>query len=294
MFMLVAHAFYKALLFLSAGSVMHGTHDETDLRRMGGLVRRMPVTAWTAVIGGLALAGVWPLAGFFAKDQILEIAQHTGRAWVYVIGTFGALLSALYIGRWLFLTFFGTSRSDEAEHAHESPSVMTVPLAVLALGAVLAGLVLSSSVEGRLATALEPVTGPVPAGEGLSTLLLSVIATAIALGALAVAWWVYASGRVDPLRLRERLQPWPRAAADGWYVDALYSAAIVRPGKRAASLIANTFDLGIVDRLVNGVGGSVRRLATRGRRIQTGFVRSYALSLFIGVVAILIWVGTRP
>jgi NADH-quinone oxidoreductase subunit L len=295
MFMLVAHAFYKALLFLCAGSAMHGTHDETDLRRMGGLVRRMPITAWTAVIGGLALAGVWPLAGFFAKDQILEIAQHNGRTWVYVLGTLGALLSALYIGRWLFFTFFGEPRSEAAEHAHESPSVMTVPLVVLGAGAVLAGLVLSTSSEGRLAALLEPVTGPVPVGEGgLSTLFLAAIATAIALGALAVAWWVYASGRVDPLRLRERLQPWPRAAADGWYVDQLYSAAVVRPGKRAASLIANAFDLGVVDGLVNGVGGAVARLAAWGRRIQTGFVRSYALGFLVGVVAILIWVGTRP
>jgi NADH-quinone oxidoreductase subunit L len=294
MFMLVAHAFYKALLFLSAGSVMHGTRDETDVQRMGGLVRRMPITAWTAVIGALALAGVWPLAGFFAKDQILEIANHTGHTWAYVLGTVGALLSALYIGRWLFLVFFGTARSDEAEHAHESPPVMTIPLVVLAAGAVLAGLVLSNTAEGTLSRLLEPVTGPIPRGEGLATLVLSGIATAIALGAIAVAWWVYASGRVDRLGLRERLQPWPRAAANGWYVDEYYSATLVRPGKAAASFLANVFDLGVVDGLVNGVGAGVRRLAAWGRRIQTGFVRSYALGLFLGVVAILVWVGTRP
>ena len=99
MFMLVAHAFYKALMFLGAGSVMHGMHEETDLQRMGGLLRRMPITGWTFVIGALSLAGIWPLAGFFAKDQILEIANHTGRTWIYLLGTLGALLSALYIGR---------------------------------------------------------------------------------------------------------------------------------------------------------------------------------------------------
>ena len=294
-FLLVAHAFYKALMFLGAGSVMHGMHDEADLRQMGGLRRRMPITTATFVIGALALAGIYPLAGFFAKDQILEIANHTGRAWVYLFASLGALLSALYIGRVVFLAFFGEPRSDEARHAHESPRVMTIPLVVLAAGAVLAGLVLSTSSEGRLATVLEPVTGPVPTGEGgLSTLVLSGIATVISVSMLALAWWIYASGRVDPLRLRERLQPWPRAAAHGWYVDALYSAAIVRPGKRAASLIASVFDLGVVDGLVNGVGRAVARLAGWGRRIQTGFVRSYALGLFIGVVAILVWVGTRP
>jgi NADH-quinone oxidoreductase subunit L len=293
MFMLVAHAFYKALMFLGAGSVMHGMHEETDLQRMGGLIRRMPVTGWTFVIGALALAGIPPLAGFFAKDQILEIANHTGRTWIYLLGTLGALLSALYIGRLVFLAFFGEPRSEEAEHAHESPLVMTVPLVLLAAGAVLTGLLLSSSAEGTLARFLEPVTGPVPHGEGLSTLALSAIATAIALGALALAWWVYASGRVDRVGFRERLQPLPRAAASGWYVDRAYSTLFVRPGLAAARYSANVFDAKGVDGFVNGVGGGVRRLAGAGRRIQTGFVRSYALGLFVGAVGVLVWLGTR-
>jgi len=293
MFMLVAHACYKALMFLGAGSVMHGMHEETDLQRMGGLIRRMPVTGWTFVIGALALAGVFPLAGFFAKDQILEIANHTGHTWIYLLGTLGALLSALYIGRLLFLAFFGESRSEEAEHAHESPPVMTVPLVLLAAGAVMTGLLLSSSAEGTLARFLEPVTGPIPHGDGLSTLALSLIATAIALGALAVAWWVYASGRVDRVAFRERLQPLPRAAAAGWYVDHAYSTLFVKPGIAAARFSADVFDTKGVDALVNGVGGGVRRLAAAGRRIQTGFVRSYALGFFLGAVGVLVWLGTR-
>ena len=293
MFMLVAHAFYKALMFLGAGSVMHGMHEETDLRRMGGLIRRMPVTGWTFVVGAAALAGIPPLAGFFAKDQILEIANHTGRTWIYLLGTLGALLSALYIGRLVFLAFFGSPRSEEAEHAHESPSVMTVPLLVLAAGAVLAGLLLSTSAEGTLARVLEPVTGQVPHGEGLSTLALSGIATAIALGALAVAWWVYASGRVEWLTLRERLQPLPRAARSGWYVDQAYSTLFVNPGAAAARFTANVFDTKVVDGLVNGVGAGTRRLAAVGRLLQTGFVRSYALAFLLGAVGVLVWVGTR-
>jgi NADH-quinone oxidoreductase subunit L len=292
-FMLVAHAFYKALMFLGAGSVMHGMDDETDLKRMGGLIRRMPLTGWTFVVGALALAGVFPLAGFFAKDQILEVAQHTGRTWVYLLATLGALLSALYIGRLVFLAFFGEPRSEGAEHAHESPAVMTVPLVVLAAGASVAGVVLSSTAEGTLARWLEPVVGPVPEGEGLPTLLLSAIATAIAVGMLAIAWWVYASGRVDWLRLRECVAPLQRAAANGWYLDEYYSTVLVRPGTKLASLSANAFDLGFVDRVVNGVGGGVRRLAAAGRRIQTGFVRSYALGLFLGAVGVLVWLGTR-
>ena len=293
MFMLVAHAFYKALMFLGAGSVMHGMHEETDLQRMGGLIRRMPITGWTFVVGALALAGIPPLAGFFAKDQILEIANHTGRTWIYLLGTLGALLSALYIGRLLFLAFFGEPRSEEAEHAHESPSIMTLPLVLLAVGAVVSGLWLASSAEGTLARFLEPVTGAVPEGEGLSTLALSVIATAIALGAIAVAWWVYASGRVDRLTLRERLQPLPRAAAAGWYVDRAYSTLFVNPGIAAARFSANVFDAKGVDGVVNGLGAGVGRLAAAGRRIQTGFVRSYALGLFVGAVGVLVWLGTR-
>jgi len=293
MFMLVAHAFYKALMFLGAGSVMHGMHEETDLQRMGGLIRRMPITGWTFVIGALALAGIPPLAGFFAKDQILEIANHTGRTWIYLLGTLGALVSALYIGRLLFLAFFGEPRSEEAEHAHESPPVMTVPLTVLAAGAVVSGLLLANSAEGTLARFLEPVTGAIPEGEGLSTPALSVIATAIALGAIAVVWWVYASGRVQWLTLRERLQPLPRAARNGWYVDQAYSTLFVNPGIAAARFSANVFDAKGVDGLVNGLGGGVRRLAAAGRRIQTGFVRSYALGLFVGAVGVLLWLGTR-
>jgi NADH-quinone oxidoreductase subunit L len=293
MFMLVAHAFYKALMFLGAGSVMHGMREETDLQRMGGLIRRMPIAGWTFVVGALALAGVFPLAGFFAKDQILEVANHTGRTWIYLLGTLGALLSALYIGRLVFLAFFGSPRSEEAQHAHESPPVMTVPLVVLAAGAVLAGLLLSTSAEGTLARVLEPVTGPVPHGEGLSTLALSAIATAIALGALAVAWWVYASGRVEWLTLRERLQPLPRAARNGWYVDQAYSTLFVNPGTSAARFTANVFDTKVVDGLVNGVGAGTRRLAAVGRLMQTGFVRSYALAFLLGAVGVLVWLGAR-
>jgi len=293
MFMLVAHAFYKALMFLGAGSVMHGVHEETDLQRMGGLIRRMPITGWTFVIGAAALAGIPPLAGFFAKDQILEIANHTGRTWIYLLGSLGALLSALYIGRLVFLAFFGTPRSEEAKNAHESPRVMTVPLLLLAAGAVLAGLLLSTSAEGTLARVLEPVVGAVPEGEGLSGLALSAIATAIALAALGVAWWVYASGRVEWLTLRERLQPLPRAARSGWYVDQAYSSLFVEPGLALARFSANVFDTKVVDGLVNGVGAGTRRLAAAARLVQTGFVRSYALAFLLGAVGVLVWLGTR-
>ena len=293
MFLLVAHAFYKALMFLGAGSVMHGMGDETDMRKMGGLLRRMPITGVTFLVGALALAGIPPLAGFFAKDQILEIANHTGRLSLYLLGTGGAALSALYIGRLVFLTFLGSARSEAAGHAHESPPVMWVPLAVLAALAASAGL-LNPGVEGPLARWLEPVVGAAPGGAaGLSVAALGTIAAVLAAAILAVAWLVYASGKVDWSELVERLQPIPRLFAAGWYVDQAYSTLLVVPGKATARFIADVVDTRVIDGVANGLGTGTRSLAASARRLQTGFVRSYALALFAGAVGILVYVGFR-
>jgi NADH-quinone oxidoreductase subunit L len=293
MFMLVAHAFYKALMFLASGSVMHGMNDETDLKKMGGLIRRMPITGVTFAIGGLALAGVPPLSGYFAKDEILEIASSTGRTWVYVIGTLGAFLSALYIGRLGFLAFFGRARSEEAEHAHESSPVMWVPLALLAAGAATAGY-LSTTPEGVIGRFLEPVAGPVPEGSaGLAMPVLSAIAIAVALAGLLSAWLIYASGKVDWLALRVRLGALPRVLREGWYVDQAYSALLVTPGKAASAFTAYVIDDRVIDGAVNGIGTSVRGLARVGRRIQTGFVRTYALFFLGGAVGVLVYLGFR-
>jgi len=292
MFMLVAHAFYKALLFLGSGSVIHGMHEEQDMRRMGGLLRRMPVTGSTFIVGAVALAGVPPLAGFFAKDQILELANHTGRPAVWILGTIGALLSAMYIGRLVFLTFFGRPRSEAAERAHESAPLMTMPLLLLAVGAALAG-ALNLTPEGSLAHFLEPVVGEVPHGEGLAAWALSTIGGVIALVGLALTWLVYASGRVDQTALEARVDPLPRTLLNGWYVDSAYEKGLVAPAKAGAHLLASVVDAKGVDGLVNAVGGGVRWLAGAGRLLQTGFVRSYALAFFVGAIAVLAWVGVR-
>jgi NADH-quinone oxidoreductase subunit L len=292
-FMLVAHGFYKALMFLSAGSVMHGMHDEADMRRMGGLIRRMPLTGWTFVIGAASLSGVPFLAGFYAKDEILEIANAGGWPWVYVLGSLGAVLSALYIGRLIFLTFFGSPRSEAAEHAYESPPVMTIPLALLAIGAAGAGL-LNTTPEGRVARFLEPVTGTIAVGtQGLSTAVLTAIAVAIASLGLLSAWYVYASGKVDWLALRVRLAPVQRLLANGWYLDTYYSAILVTPGKAVAAFSAYVVDARFIDGIVNGAGGAIRGLAGAARRIQTGFVRNYALAFLAGVVGVLVYAGLR-
>ena len=263
------------------------------MREMGGLIRRMPLTGWTFVIGAVSLAGVPFLAGFYAKDEILEIANSSGRPWVYVLGSLGALLSALYIGRLIFLTFFGSPRSEAAEHAHESPPVMTLPLVLLAVGAAAAG-VLNSSPEGRIATFLEPVVGHLSAGTaGLAKSLLVAIAVAIAALGLLMAWFVYASGKIDWVALRVRTAPIQRLFANGWYLDNYYAAILVTPGKALAAFSAYVFDTRFLDGIVNGTGGLVHRLANAGRRIQSGFVRSYALAFLVGVVGVLVYVGFR-
>jgi NADH-quinone oxidoreductase subunit L len=294
MFMLVAHAAYKALLFLSAGSVMHGTRDTTDLKRMGGLWRRMPWTAAVMIAGALSLAGVYGMAGYWAKDEILVLASQSGRTLVWLLGTVAALLSAIYVGRLVFLAFFGAPRSEEAEHAHESPVVMLAPLVVLAVGALGLGVLMLDPEAGRLPSALEPVLGLVPQGEeGLSTTALVVLSQVVAIGGLVLAWFVYGSGRVDWLALRVRAGSIQGFLAHGMYVDDLYARALVAPGEAGSVFLASVVDQRIVDGVVNGFGVVVQRLAGVGRRLQTGLVRTYALGFLVGALALLVYVGFR-
>src|SRR5439155_11291971 len=208
------------------------------------------------------------------------------------LGSIAAFLSAFYLGRVLFLTFFGEPRSDRARDAHEAPPVLWVPLAVLAVGAATAGW-LTLTPEGRLTGFLEGITGPTPAGQGVAVAALAAVATVISLVALASTWWIYGSGRVDWVGFRERLEPLPRAALNGWYVDRAYDTGLVQPAKAGAWIIAYVLDARIIDGAVNAIGGGVKLLADGGRHLQTGFVRSYALAVFLGAVAILVYVGVR-
>jgi NADH-quinone oxidoreductase subunit L len=291
MLMLVAHAFYKALLFLAAGNVMHGLDGELDMRRMGGLRRDMPVTAILFGVGALALAGVPPLAGFFAKDAIVNYASETGRASVYVLALLGAVLSALYAGRAYFLAFEGRPRAGL--HAHEAPPIMRWPLVVLAIGGAGAGVLGLSAGTGALQSWLAPVIGPLEEGtRGLSESLLIALSTILAVAGVAVAWLVWGSDRVDWLALRERigLQPALRA---GLGIDALYAGVNEVAGKGASRFLAFTVDRRWIDGVVNAVGGGTRGAAGVGRRLQSGLVRTYALALLLGAVGILLYLGVR-
>ena len=291
-FLLVTHAFYKALMFLAAGSVMHGLADEADLKRMGGLRRAMPVTAVAFSIGALALAGVPPLAGFFSKDQIVAEASRSQGVGVWALALFASFLSALYISRLIFLAFAGERRSGV--EPHESPRIMTAPLGLLAIGAALSGAALGLTVDGPLARFLKPVVGQIVERSGrLSDAALATVSVVVALSAVAVAWIVWGSGKVDWQALRAG--PWnalQRFMNRGMYVDDAYGAIVERPGK-AAGRGLRAFDERVIDGAVNGMGAIVRVLAAAGRRVQTGVVRSYAAAFLLGAVAILIYVGAR-
>jgi NADH-quinone oxidoreductase subunit L len=252
----------------------------------------MPITFVTFLVGALAQAGIPPLAGFFAKDALLEVAQHTGRTAVYALGTLAAFLTAFYLGRMLIMTFFGTPRSEKAEHAHESSPLLWVPLAILAAGVAFAG-VLELSPDGRLAAYLEPVTGALNEGSGLTFVALAGIAVAVAIVSLASTWWIYGSGRIDPAAFRARMEPMATAAQHGWYVDRAYDVVFVQPAKALARMTGDVVDAKVIDGAVNGVAGLVKRAASGGRLLQTGFVRTYALVLFLGAVLVLGYIGVR-
>jgi NADH-quinone oxidoreductase subunit L len=291
-FLLVTHAFFKALMFLSAGSVMHGMHNETDLKKMGGLRKLMPATATAFGIGALALSGVPPFAGFFSKDEVIAAADQSGHYIAYVIALIAAFLSALYIARLVFLAFFGERRSDEP--AHESPPIMTIPLALLSIGAVGGGVLGLSAASGTLTRFLAPVVGvQAEPTSGLSEIALSVISVAVALAGIGVAYLFFASGRIDWLARRSRSEDLHRFLEKGWYIDAAYADAVEGPGKGSARFLAFVIDRQVIDGAVNGVAALFRWLASVGRRIQTGFVRSYALGFLLGAVVLLVYVGAR-
>jgi NADH-quinone oxidoreductase subunit L len=288
-FHLVTHAFFKALLFLSAGSVMHATDGEINLLRLGGLRRSMPWTAAFFGVGALALAGIPLFAGFFSKDQILSAAYTGGRTELWIVGLVAAFLTGLYVTRAFALTFTGEPRLGR--HPQESPLLMTVPMGVLAALSVAGGLLGLSVSNGRIQSFLAPVVGaaePPAVSGGLSEAALSIIASAVAVGGIALGWFVYGSGRIDWAALRARYAGARRALARGFFVDDLYGALIVLPGKAASAFLAYVVDRRVIDGAVNGLGELFRGLAGAGRRVQSGLVRTYALAYLLGAVAVLV------
>lgn len=303
-FHMVTHAFFKALLFLGSGSVIHGMHHEQDMRRMGALRKLMPITAGTFIIGWLAIAGVPPFAGFWSKDEILLFAYDKSPI-LYVLGLVTALLTAFYMTRQVIMVFYGKARWEDAHEAHgahgdlhangatphESPKVMLLPLVVLAGLSIVGGLIqlpswgwIPHGMQHRLEGWLEPVVqvGEHKLSDSAYDLsgVLALVAIAIAITGIIGAVMVYAKRRVKAIE--------PQILADAWGYDRAVSNFMGGPGRQAFDGVAWA-DAHVLDGAVNGTGTLVRGTAGKVRKLQTGNVRTYAAAIGAGVVLLLMW-----
>jgi NADH-quinone oxidoreductase subunit L len=320
-FHLMTHAFFKACLFLGAGSVIHAMHHEQDMFRMGGLGKTLKVTAATFVIASIAIAGVPPLAGFFSKDEILWSAFNTsvGPDWLgtmlWIVGFITAGLTAFYVFRAVFLTFFGESRvSEEAKHhVHESPAVMTVPLIILAAGACLAGFVgvpealKGSNVihhflepvfggghgaaagHGETHSVIEAAGGPVAAAAGgdhhALEIGLMIASVAVGLFGILMAAFLYNRKPDIPARMTAKAGGLHKLVYNKYYVDELYEHTLVRPGYALSDRVFfRIVDAGIIEGIVNGLGITARLVGAAVRLMQTGVVRTYAFFILLGFI----------
>ncbi len=300
MFHLVTHAFFKGLLFLAAGSViqgmergMHGSHgsaetDPQDMRNMGGLRKKMPLTYWVYLIGGLALSGIAPLAGFFSKDEILG-AAYNGHTAVFALLVITAFLTAFYMGRQLVMVFFGKPLTAAAEHASESPRVVTIPLIILALLSVLGGALNLPGVHTLEHWLAHTLGEGEPAG---FIWLVAGLSFFLALLGLGAAWFIY-SRRVQNAEADDPLKKPLGALFTGmehkWWVDEFYQALILNPYKAFAQFMADPVDLGVIDRVGGGLAAGTRTLAEGLRKLENGYVRSYALWMVVGLLAIMMY-----
>ncbi|HVY15880.1 MAG TPA: NADH-quinone oxidoreductase subunit L [Rhodopila sp.] len=296
-FHLITHAFFKALLFLSAGSVIHAMSDEQDMRKMGGLAKIIPVTCTVMWIGNLALAGIPPFAGSYSKDAIIAAtyAAHTGiGTYAFVCTVLAAFLTAFYSWRLLFMTFHGKSRADHhvLEHAHESPWVMLVPLIVLAIGAVVAGFALDTWFIGadwqhfwngaifngphnQVIEHLEDVPGWVDA----LPLVMGILG-------IALAFLMYIVNPLMPVRLAQQFGGIYRFLLNKWYFDELYDAIFVRPAIKLSRLFWQVGDATLIDGVPNGLAELTSDSSRQVVRIQTGSLAVYAFAMLIGVVVL--------
>jgi NADH-quinone oxidoreductase subunit L len=286
-FHLFTHAFFKALLFLGSGSVIHALGGEQDMRRMGGLRRRIPWTFWTFLIGTLAIAGIPPLAGYHSKDAILAGALEGHWNVLFVFGLLTAVLTAFYMGRLLFLTFFGDYRGESATESavHESPWSMVVPLVVLAIGSIAAGFL-------KIPDIVQPVFR-LEAGPHPHPAWLPFVATAGAIFGLAAAYYLYVMFRDLPGRIYTSLRGPARILESKYGFDALFDRVAGR-GLVGGSdkVLWRGVDVGMIDAVVNGSGAALDSASRSVRLVQSGLVRGYALVTLGGAVALfayLLW-----
>ncbi|TLY34979.1 MAG: NADH-quinone oxidoreductase subunit L [Nitrospirae bacterium] len=289
MYHLLTHGAFKALLFLGCGSVIIALHHEQDIRRMGGLKDKLPITYWTFVIGSIALAGIPLTSGFFSKDEILIGAWTAGTLGktLAVVGLMTAFLTAFYSARLVFVAFWGPSRVDpkHAQHIHEPSPTMTVPLMILAALAIITGYV---GIPEFLASVLPGPSGPAETHHGSpEAMAIMVIASLAGIGGIAAAYMIYVGSPGLSKRLAAQ---WPSAyglSLNKWYMDELYDAWIVKPTTEAADILWRGVDVAVIDAAVNGVARVVTFWSGMLRLLQSGQVQHYALAMALGAVAIL-------
>ena len=286
---LLTHGFFKAGMFLGAGSVMHGMNDEVDMRKYGGLRKYMPITFITFGLGYLAIIGVPPFAGFYSKDKIIEVALDSGGAKGIILGSItllGAAITAFYMTRVMLMTFFGSKRWEADAHPHESPALMTIPMILLAVGSVSAGFLFNMG--DRFVSFLEPVFHS-EHGEK-AHLLPPIVVSAIALTVVAVGVWIaiakYGPRKSIPVVAPTEVSIWTKIARRDLLQDEINETLFMRPGQELTKALA-IVDEKVIDGAVRGVGSVTLDIASGVRKTQTGFVRSYALWIVIGVVGIL-------
>jgi NADH-quinone oxidoreductase subunit L len=292
---LLTHGFFKAGLFLGAGSVMHGMKDQVNIRRFGGLAKYMPITTATFGLGYLAIIGVPPLSGFFSKDPIIEHAfdRPGWTGWLFGgAALLGAGITAFYMTRLMVLTFFGKKRwTDDIEHPHEAPASMTAPMIALAIGSVAAGFLLASG--DALVNWLAPVTGAGHgAGEGaaeaahkLPPIAVTGLVVLVVVIGIGLAGALFRRGTA--LEEQPTSNPVVLAARRNLYADAFNEAVFMRPGQWLTRALVYVDSRGI-DGIVNGLAAAVGGGSARLRRVQTGFVRSYALTMLGGAFLVVV------
>ena len=299
-FHLATHAFFKALLFLGAGSVICAMHHEQDIRKMGGLYKKIPLTYAMMWIGSLALAGFPPFAGYYSKDVILEAAYASHNSYgkfAYFMGLTAALLTAFYSWRLLFLVFHGKSRASKEtfDHAHESPKSMLIPLAILTLGSIVVGVLGSKyfhmvsahdnffgkaiGLLGRRQDLLEEIHH-VPTLVKLSPLLVGVLG-------IAFAYLLYIKKTDLPAILAAKLKPLYKLSFNKWYFDEIYEAVLIRPTKKLGDILWKFLDIKIIDGAPNSVARTCKSISVRASKVQTGLIYDYALWMVLGLIVII-------
>jgi NADH-quinone oxidoreductase subunit L len=296
-FHVVTHSFFKALLFLCAGSVMHALANEQDMRNMGGMRKKIPVTYITMLLGTLAIAGFPGLSGFFSKDEILWYTFANGHPVLWFIGVVTAGMTAFYMFRLIFMTFFNECRASQEvqKHIHESPKSMTVPMSVLAILSVIGGAIGVPAALGgsnRIEHFLEPIMHHA-GGHGHHSVsteyLLMLISVLIVFIGIGLAYTMYVRKRHIPAELAVKFKWLYTAMLNKWYVDEVYGVLFVRPLHALSTFLWKGFDVRVIDGAVNGVAHAVGWCGSRLRIVQSGYVQAYAISFLFGAMLLVVY-----